>query len=172
MYMTHRYPKKNRQIIFSLIAKISLDKGYSSEYTPYIETTTERFKMKVKTGDLTGATLDWAVAKCEGWVDDCSLCSWLYQATLEEVEDGSYKPSTDWAQGGAIIERNYIDIFTEKPKDISWIASIPRYQCGTKLVGWRTHQYGSTPLEAAMRCYVASKLGEEVDIPDNIQKSS
>ena len=25
--------------------------------------------------------------------------------------------------------------------------------------------YGTTPLVAAMRCYVASKLGDEVDVP-------
>lgn len=28
------------------------------------------------------------------------------------------------------------------------------------------YPYGPTPLIAAMRCYVASKLGEEVEIPD------
>jgi hypothetical protein len=29
-------------------------------------------------------------------------------------------------------------------------------------------QYGDTPLIAAMRCYVASKLGDEVEIPKEL----
>jgi hypothetical protein len=28
--------------------------------------------------------------------------------------------------------------------------------------------YGPTPLIAAMRCYVASKLGDEVDVPEEL----
>jgi hypothetical protein len=34
--------------------------------------------------------------------------------------------------------------------------------------GTEVFEYGSSPLEAAMRCYVASKLGDEVDIPDEL----
>lgn len=115
----------------------------------------------MKTSELTGAALDWAVAKCEGWIDDCN--GWLYQATLSEVEDGHYKPSTDWTQGGPIIEREEISVERRMPcmKDEQWGAQ-----------GWKAMQNfhkGPTPLIAAMRCYVASELGDDVEIPEELK---
>ncbi len=121
----------------------------------------------MKTAELRGADLDWAVAKAEGHVDD--VYSWLYEATLEEVEDGSFHPSTDWAQGGPIIDREGIDLYCnvatnpshpDKPWRGSWRARYCRMGYGTEF------SYGATALEAAMRCYVASKLGDDVDIPE------
>lgn len=94
--------------------------------------------MKIQTQDLTGTALDWAVAKCEGW-----------------------QPSTTWAQAGPIIEREKITITGE---------GFPWWECQK---GWYAHigdlyAWGDTPLEAAMRCYVASKLGNEVDVPEEL----
>lgn len=107
----------------------------------------------MKTSKLTGAALDWAVAKAIGEYRPVSVPQY----------------STDWAQGGPIIEREKIDLFTEKQTyPESWCASVARYQNGQRLAGWRLHQYGPTPLIAAMRCYVASKLGDEVEIPDEV----
>jgi hypothetical protein len=95
----------------------------------------------LKTSELTGAALDWAVAKCTGMTWDVALSGHY-----------TYKPSTDWAQGGPIIEREQIDI-----------------QCFPRRSGghiWRTwYCDGPAPLIAAMRCYVGSKLGDEVDVP-------
>ena len=113
--------------------------------------------MKVKTQDLIGTTLDWAVAS---YADK--------HVTRKDIHWGNYSPSTNWAQGGPIIEREKIDLFTEKGTPESWVASIARYQNGERLVGWRIHKYGPTPLIAAMRCYVASKLGDEIDIPEGL----
>jgi hypothetical protein len=97
----------------------------------------------MKTNELTGAALDWAVAKCEGTLHD----------------DGSvpdyFQPSIDWEQGGAIIECERIEIV---PNDM-WDA----YKEGQHLPNT-----GATPLIAAMRCYVASKLGDEIDIPEGL----
>jgi len=108
---------------------------------------------KMKVSELTGVALDWAVAKAIG----------------------EYKPvavpnySTEWAQGGPIIERERVDLFTEKgTTPDSWVASIAQYQNGHRLVGWRLHQYGPTPLIAAMRCYVASKFGDEIEVPNEL----
>jgi hypothetical protein len=98
--------------------------------------------MKIKTSELTGATLDRAVAKAAGQTYHGP--AWT-------------KPSTDWKQGGPIIEREQIDI-----------QCFPRKSGG---VVWRTfHADGPTPLIAAMRCFVAIKLGDEVDVPDDVLK--
>ena len=107
----------------------------------------------MKTSELIGSALDWAVAKCEGYIGDSN--SWLHKATLEEGEDGSFHPSTDWAQGGPIIEREIARL--EDLGDKGWEA------CGFGFVAM-----GDSPLIAAMRCYVASKLGNEVDIPEEL----
>jgi len=117
----------------------------------------------MKTIELTGAALDWAVAKCEGWIDDCN--GWLYQATLQEVSDGYYKPSTNWAQGGPIIEREWLDITpwpNESREDMRW-------HCQQHDSANYCAQYGETPLIAAMRCYCSAKLGDEVNIPEDLK---
>lgn len=94
----------------------------------------------MKVSELTGHALNWAVARCEGGVGKNQLLgAW-------------YAPSTDWSQGGEIIERERINLWNE---GYDWEAS--RY--GEHIV------WGQTPLVAAMRCYVASKLGDEVEIP-------
>jgi hypothetical protein len=70
-----------------------------------------------------------------------------------------WHPSTDWAQGGPIIERKRIATSYHpnpfQPGWEPWRASFAAWSCG-----------GLTPLIAAMRCYVASKLGEEVEVPE------
>jgi len=92
--------------------------------------------MKIKTQKLENTALDWAVAKCEG----------------QDGEDYPYCYSTNWAQGGPIIEREKIDIYHDGEGGVT----------SGIFGGWLEH--GETPLIAAMRCYVASKLGDEVEI--------
>jgi hypothetical protein len=111
----------------------------------------------MKTSELTGAALDWAVAKCEG-----------HTVNLLEVKGQRFmrlhKYSNDWAQGGPIIEREKIEI-TPWGVNGDWQARdfyepSPGVPCAV--------QYGPTPLIAAMRCYVASKLGDDIDIPEEL----
>ena len=115
--------------------------------------------MKIKTSELTRAALHWAVAKCEIypmgiWYDEDEL------PMIRDDEVPEYKPSTDWAQGGSIIERELIGTHAyRKESDMAWRAVSFDDSC---------KQYGPTPLIAAMRCYVASKLGDEVEIPDEL----
>jgi len=97
--------------------------------------------MKMKTNELTGAALDWAVAKCAGAVGANDRLPW-------------YTPSTDWSQGGPIIEREGLTLD-------QW-DDYPRWRSG--------NSYGTTPLIAAMRCYVASKLGDEIEVPAELTK--
>jgi hypothetical protein len=121
----------------------------------------------MKVSELSGFALDWAVAKCEG----CRV-EFNHQYTEETKFDGWWqlgpnhwqplnKYSTGWAQGGPIIEREGIHVLCNDGKN-EWTASSPR----PNLIGWRFIQYGPTPLIAAMRCYVASRLGEEIDVPE------
>ena len=111
----------------------------------------------MKTSELTGAALDWAVAKCVGIPK--------LEAVWERLQH-SYLPSTDWAQGGPIIERTCASVFFDV-KDASYAGHPDEpWFCEMDDMGGMWH--GQTPLIAAMRCYVASKLGDEVEIPKEL----
>jgi hypothetical protein len=122
--------------------------------------------MMTKTTDLIGAALDWAVAKCEGREIYRSKKGRWMTANYGEFNPRHgapwYEPSTDWAQGGPIIEREVISLI--HPKYDCWTA-----HCYDKTVDDESYTLdGPTPLIAAMRCYVASKLGDEIDVPDEL----
>jgi hypothetical protein len=103
--------------------------------------------MKLETTELQGAALDWAVAKCE-----------LGEA-INEIDDPHFY-STDWAQGGPIIERDIAKI--ERFSDALWEATAYTKDAQDIV------QSGPTLLIAAMRCYVASKMGDEVEVPNEL----
>lgn len=131
--------------------------------------------MKIKTSELTGAALDWAV--------EFAIASQFNEGrklqTVRDVRDPTSpcwievenypgadlfhrrSASTDWARGGPIIERDCIAVYTNSSGQ-TWGASVKRPARGY------FYQYGPTPLVAAMRCYVASKLGDEVDVPEEL----
>ena len=115
----------------------------------------------MKTSELTGADLDWAVAKCEGVDIDKWGTAWVKDPKQPHFNE-EFRPSTDWAQGGPIIERESITTCWE---GTTWVATLFNKNCGET---WYGHHYGPTPLIAAMRCYVASKLGDEVEIPEEL----
>lgn len=135
---------------------------------------------KVKVFEAQGAALDWLVAKCEG-----HLPEYHRNYTVAEERDGirwytisietlyhregrdfrpKYSPSSDWSQGGPIIEQNLIQLHTLFHIDsgkVGWFCEMPPGFVGR----------GYTPLVAAMRCYVASKMGEEVEVPDELSET-
>jgi len=125
----------------------------------------------MKTSELTGAALDWAVAKCENFNDDSAIIR-LWNGQVTKIIPGDYEapeiythysPSTNWAQGGPIIEREGIGL--------DQYADYPRWQAFTPAPEQPSGQAacnGPTPLIAAMRCYVASKLGDAVEIPKEL----
>jgi hypothetical protein len=104
----------------------------------------------IKTSELTGAALDWAVAKCEGYSAEQA-------SDIMYCDSAALAYSTDWAQGGPIIEREKLNV--SMSLTAPWMAFI--YD-GAEMI-WLMD--GPTPLIATMRCYVASKLGDEVEIP-------
>lgn len=122
----------------------------------------------MKVSELTGALLDYYVAQAEGknfvfisvkW-DACVDSSIL--ADDEDLYDKKavFSPSTNWAQGGPIIERERIKLLPTIPTAATWYASIWN---GTTLADGVSHRaQADAPLVAAMRAYVASKFGDEV----------
>jgi hypothetical protein len=102
----------------------------------------------MKTSELMGAALDRAVGKAMK----------LPEPYWHEGRCPCF--STDWAQGGPIIEREGIKMGRiDSLNGPYWEAHMPY---GTS----DDSAEGSTPLVAAMRCYVASKLGDEVEVPE------
>lgn len=140
--------------------------------------------MKIKTSELTGAALDWAVAKVQGYAEvkifgrtQPSDRGWVEVRFNPEPKAATarFDPSENWAQGGEIVEREGIntsvnyqdDAFGEVMYRVGWKASywndsIP----GTP--GFLVWAYGDTALIAAMRCIAVAKLGKEIDIPQEL----
>ena len=126
--------------------------------------------MKHKTSDLEGALLDAAVARCLGHApyfgrshrehsnEPPSLC-WHDSDSWPTA-----RYSSDWGVAGPITQRERI---------------VPVYgERWTEGPGWHAYDYecfehvhtaplgaGPTPLISAMRAYVRSRLGDEVELP-------
>ena len=124
----------------------------------------------MKTSELTRAALNWAVAKCEGHEDkqrlvrfaqNTPLIVFIPTASTDDGKGGWYANfSTDWAQGGPIIDREGVCFEFDVESEL-FTAYFPTKQGSAEGVG-------ETHLIAAMRCYVASKLGNEVDVPKEL----
>jgi hypothetical protein len=118
----------------------------------------------MKTSELIGPALDWAVAKCEGMTNLRTNPHRFDQRLIMDGPEGNgvflhtLNYSTYWAQGGPIIERERIQVVPYRMNgDDGWCAA------GFSYVN------GPTPLIAAMRCYCCAKLGDEIEIPQELQ---
>ena len=152
--------------------------------------------MKVKTSELSGVQLDYAVAKSIGQqlsnedYDKQTGALWFES----EHEWKIWSPSTDWSQCGQLMTT--YQIFIEPPHNVhksmldekgnpkgcwetyeSWHASVstrvaerpPREAFeGWYFPGGPYRAEGETPQIAICRAVVAAKLGDEVDIPDEL----
>ena len=110
--------------------------------------------MKIKTSELTGAALDWAVEQIEsGAGPDKAQKQWRYFGRV-------FHPSTDREQGWQIIERELITVCA---------LSKNKFSAGYAVANSaKNNQTGPTFLIAGMRCYVASKMGDEIEIPEEL----
>lgn len=121
----------------------------------------------MKTSELTGAALNWAVAKCEGRYFEAP------ESFLAYYGDGEMNYSTEWAQGGSIIEREMVQLTPHcmfNPLH-GWAASFRSFDKDDDIYALHRMR-GKTPLLAAMRCYVTSKLGDTVEIPEELQNAN
>lgn len=119
--------------------------------------------MKVKTRELEGVALDWAVATA---IDAGALFEdwggpdpWVVLSDYNALEWVPFAPSTDWSQGGTLIEGLKVSV--------EWYGDIEDW-CADVMDPSYFHAYGRTPLIAACRAIVSAKLGEEVDVPEEL----
>lgn len=132
--------------------------------------------MKVKTSELIGTALDWAVGHAMQYVTHDAL-GWTVRLPVPSVPPTTtpplpfpknFSPSTRWAQGGPIIEREEICTKRQAPASVGYEWNAWIWTKHTAKGGSNAGGSGPTPLVAAMRCYVASKLGDEIDIPKEL----
>lgn len=149
--------------------------------------------MKINTAELAGPALDWAVAKCQN-IDtrhnfavetmnhEAGMSQWFFcyandeDHALEQAQNAypdhdtqwveplePYRPSTDWCQSGLIVEQEGIclECLFDSGSWAAWTPA-PERESGESI------GHGPTPLVAAMRCFVASKLGDEIVIPGDL----
>lgn len=127
----------------------------------------------MKTSELSGRALDWAVAKAAGyleplhpgekprvklwplgeiWIDRPAVC---WDPLPDVYYQGEFRPTDTWDDAGPIIERERINTHTH-PDGATWVASYH---------GAAFCADGPTALISAMRCFVLRRLGPEIDIP-------
>ena len=122
--------------------------------------------MKVKISDLTSIQLCYAVCTTEMpqlvWGSTIGLHWASNQIVVPELkEPDCYSPYTGWDMFGPILEREKI---TVPFPNTAQLRVYPNDDSKSKLI----FVEGSSYLEAAMRCYVASKLGDEIEIPEEL----
>lgn len=135
--------------------------------------------VEVKTAELSGAALDWAVAEAEGVQRFVMGDDWPGNSVVADAADrdrvvicnlvgrlvvsrggwnGQWTPSTDWSQGGPLIESHFVKL---EPQGAAWKAGTDLRIGGTPYV----EATGPVALCAAMRAIVVAKLGDVVQVP-------
>lgn len=152
-------------------------------YTSMNATTKESERMKHNTCELEDTALDWAVSLITNpeWDDGDRWANTFDYVDTGDIEEEPYCPSSNWSQGGPIIEREGILLRPVRkpghPMDGVWLAMYDGGNTG-QMVQWveflfknknrRLYSSGPTALVAAMRCFVAKHLGEQVTIPEEL----
>lgn len=125
--------------------------------------------MKIKTSELVGDALNYAVALIEYgprkvYINPDIRRKGIWVVPQKNGGKNHFHPAKSHAQGGYIIEREKISIVNAAGDDV-WSAYpvSPSHE-----VALERRRSGPTHLIAAMRCYVALKLGDEVEIPEEL----
>ncbi len=120
--------------------------------------------MKVKTSELSGMLLDFAVAKASmSFQPEVWLAPHQF---LRDWDAGKHDYVGVWGRCGGLIEKYGIAVQPED--DDTWSAYIRKNLFNAD--GSDCFMTGPNPRVAAVRCFVAAKLGGEVEIPDELLK--
>lgn len=129
--------------------------------------------IKVKVSELSGPALDWAVAtaldykpilESESTGPDFWMCQVPWGGYAEIGGEG-FSPSSDWSQGGPIIENHNLEIIFNK--EGAW-ASVKMWSGDHYMDDDEFYPSGETILIAACRGIVTAKIGEEIEIPEEL----
>lgn len=122
--------------------------------------------IEVRTADLIGPALDWAVAKADGLPLSEEACQddfILIGTGFGDLE--RFNPSTNWSQGGPLIEKHRLRAHPARSEgawSVGWCFDSgvwnPRFE----------HWQGESLLIAACRAIVAAKLGDMVSVPADL----
>lgn len=116
----------------------------------------------MNTSELQGIALDYAVALVEGYSGWDGECFTSYADGYPGAFFLSdWRPSSSWAQAGEIIQRERISLDCDQDTAV-WYATYELYGDND----WESCSKSATT--AAMRCYVAKRLGKTVGIPVEI----
>lgn len=124
--------------------------------------------IEVKTADLAGHALDWAVAQAEGLEvflvgPEYSVPWRVFWKKRGEVlvRDVLYNPHENWVLAGPMIEKHMVSMHCPQSTDDVWAA-------------WAITdkgefcQAGNTALVAACRAIAAAKIGDTVQVPKEL----
>ena len=112
--------------------------------------------MRIKVSEAQGPVLDWLVAKCEVGAE--FIC---------EIGDPHFY-STDWALGGPILEREHLQPSFQEHGKYKGLWACNKWVEDRSGATVAIRQYGPTTLIAGMRCHVASELGDEAEVPEEL----
>ncbi|KWS07481.1 hypothetical protein AL064_18890 [Pseudomonas syringae pv. syringae] len=119
--------------------------------------------VEVKTADLVGAALDWAVAKADGR-DPKVYFTGIHEHTFVYIGDCGtckFNPTVSWIWLGALIKRYRIEV---RPLYIGdWEAQVMADDEPAT-----PEAEGSSPELAICRAIVEEKLGETVSVPKEL----
>jgi len=124
---------------------------------------------KVKVSEASGVVLDWLVGMAQGYELNLYGVDPSIRARVPGLGGvhAPWAPSRYWNQGGPIMEREVIHTWTDL-KDAAYLGHPYEFWVASTASDMSPLLWGPTKLIAAMRCYVASKLGDEIEVPEEL----
>lgn len=128
----------------------------------------------VAIAELSGAALDWAVAKAVG--DDVTVMPGMTWKSYHVWTAGTfqrYSPTTDGARGMPLLHKHAV---ASEPADAwqeygnNWQATCITTRADADHSFY--HQQGDTPLIAGMRAIVGAILGDTIEVPSELLEQS
>lgn len=129
--------------------------------------------MKVKTADLTGAALDWAVGIAYGhsvFVAKLGLDSVVWSEIFEGLPY-VFAPSTDWSIGGEIFEEFGFSLRFDHEAEVWKSTAMGNTPDNSEPEYKAAHDHESA-LRAFCRAFVMATIGDTVEIPDELLETA